>query len=89
MNPPQGLWTTTDQPEVDMERDVRSSRFMAIAELSQRCWSHLLVEDKPGDVLQIRTLLGGHSVHNGLQLHRDERTWLGYQRADLKVRSAQ
>jgi len=45
MNPPQGLRTTADQPEIDVESDVGSSRFMAIAQLSQRRWSHLLVED--------------------------------------------
>ena len=55
MNPSQRLPTTANQPEIDVERDVRSSRFMAIAELSQRGWSRLLVEDEPGDVLQIRT----------------------------------
>lgn len=56
VNPAQRLTAaTTCQPEIDMERDVCGSRRAADAdaELSKYSRPYLLVEEKPGSVLQV------------------------------------
>jgi hypothetical protein len=67
------------QPQIYMERDIRSGRRVAAANLSQCSAVYMLVEDEPSDVLQVGTLLIGRAIHDGLQLHCDERSRLGDQ----------
>jgi hypothetical protein len=88
VNPAQRLAAATYQPEIDMECDVCGSRCAAAAELGKCSGPYMLVEDEPGNVLQVGALLGGRPVDDGLQLH-GHGARLGDQRADLDVGSAQ
>jgi hypothetical protein len=74
VNPPQRLTAAIHQPELDVERDVYGSRPIAAAELGKCSGSCLLIKDQPGDVLQVRALLGGSAIHDGWQLHGDQGT---------------
>ncbi len=60
VNPAQRLAAaTTCQPEIDMERDVCGRRRAAAAdaELSKYSRPYLLVEEEPGNVLHVGTLI--------------------------------